>query len=765
MIEERKARVLAQAGYDDSLDGEIYATVAHQNCNMSVSASDEFLERVEKGDIWTTINRTNYEGREYNAPELMHKIAQAAWDCGDPGMHFKTRMNEWHTCPNSGPIRSSNPCSEYIFLDNTACNLSSINLLKFLRDDNSFDVEGFCHTVDVMITAMEILVSRSEYPTEAITTNSEDFRTLGLGYANLGALLMAKGLPYDSDEGRDYAASITALMTGQAYKRSAELAAIKGPFNGFAANREPMLAVIDKHLRSAPTQANFEHRIWWDSIQIWDQALTLGYEHGYRNAQVTLLAPTGTISFMMDCTTTGVEPDVALVNYKKLVGGGTIKHVNDIVPRALKSLGYSEGMIREYSLWLESHGSFDDLPTEFAMNWDEKKVFDCAFPSKPGGRSIAWEGHVKMVAALQPFLSGSISKTINMPQESTVEDIERAYMMAWKLGCKSIAVYRDGCKQTQVLTTQNTEIPGTVNTQKVNKLLGDVDKLIPDGKELAAMIATSMIDEALSGKDTVGTCQTCGKSHTIVVYPYGSSPALVCTACMDSIQQQIARENTGEETNNSYWMEKIESLQSEIRALNHIIEKNGRPQRKRLPDERQAITHKFAVANCEGYLTVGLFEDGSPGEIFLRMAKEGSTLSGFADGFACMVSMALQYGIPLDVMVNKFMHSRFEPSGWTPNTDIQYATSILDYIFRYLQQKFPGNGKIIEFTGHLPPVAPEDVAGTIHVTEQPLYHEQTHSTLVMYTSHNVCPECGSFLMVNGSCHVCKTCGFQDGCTG
>lgn len=830
--EEEKARILMQAGYDDAIDGEAYGTVAYQNANHSVRVPDAFMKAVENGEVWCVRNRTSYEGREHRADDIFHQIASAAWHAGDPGIMFDDTTNAWHTVPNSGRISTSNPCGEFVHLDNTACNLSSINLLKFLKDDNTFDIEGFCHTVDVMITAQEILVSRSNYPTDKIKQMSENFRPLGLGYANLGALLMARGLPYDSDEGRDYAASITALMTGQAYKRSAELAAIKGAFNGFELNREPMIKVIEKHWNSS---GKYHGDIWRDVYNVWRSAHSLGEKFGYRNAQTTLIAPTGTISFMMDCTTTGVEPDVALVNYKKLVGGGTIKHVNDIVPRALKSLGYHQN---HYSAFGRSISQI----TEDIENGEDIEyigiapahlpVFDCAFPSKPGGRSIAWEGHVKMVASLQPFLSGSISKTINMPQDSTVEDIERAYMLAWKLGCKSIAVYRDGCKQTQVLTTQNTEKETHVerefmkfkasltqqeqhdyNSGKVHiKWQSDRGYFVENlskSDEKAELVTTQDTTE-----ETHGVCQTCGNSTRQLVTPFGSSIALVCTACMESINKRIQAENEEyahlsneevEDLNEKYYKhlnvtleneeysdlqkEEIddlnkrlpfegssitkEELQKHIQLLEHKLltyentpkptNENNKPQRKRLPDERQALTHKFSVNGCEGYLTVGLFEDGTPGEIFLKMAKEGSTLSGFADGFACMVSMAFQYGIPLEVMVNKFSHSRFEPSGWTNNEYIRYASSILDYVFRYLEQKF--TDMTPKKADDLPSRNPS-LESITHAAQEFVKTGMVAQVLSSYhSSYNVCPECGSMLRVNGSCHVCVTCGFNSGCSG
>lgn len=661
--EETKARVLMAAGYSDAIDGEALGSVAYQNANHSVRLSGGFMEAVEAGESWHTSWRTNGQiTTSWAARELLAQLAQAAWTSGDPGVMFSDTTSRWHTCPMSGPITTSNPCGEFVFLNNTACNLASINLLKFLRDDGgSFDTEGFCHTVDIMLLAQEILVSNSSYPTPQIACMSEHYRPLGLGFANLGALLMAKGLPYDSVQGRDLAAAVTALMTGRAYQQSAEMARVRGAFTGYAPNRDAMLGVIDQHIDALKT--GYESQpdvfpVWQAAGVMWDRARELGRAYGFRNAQVTLLAPTGTISFMMDCTTTGVEPDVALVNYKKLVGGGTLKHVNDQVPRALESLGYSPGADSAFgpsiAAIVKAVTAGKDLE-EAGVASGHLAVFDCAFPSKPGGRSIAWQGHVRMVAALQPFLSGAISKTINLPTDATVQDVQDAFMLAWKLGCKAIAVYRDGCKHTQVLTT-------TAEAAQVAQ------------KEAVAM--------------------SLGKTLPT-------------------------------------------------------------PKRRRLPDERQAFTHKFCVGGVhEGYLTVGLYDDGTPGEIFLKMAKEGSTLSGFADGFAVMVSVALQYGVPLHTLVEKFSYTHFEPAGWTSHTDIKYANSILDYVFRYLAGKF------------LPPANPvpdptQDVSAPVAAVEVPRIDLNGGGSV----AGSVCWICGSWLLRNGSCLVCPRCGANTGCSG
>ena len=634
--EEAKARVLQAAGYDDSLDGEIYATVAHQNCNMSVSVTDAFLEAVEQDQLWELRYVTTGEvAQRVPARNLFRQMAQATWSCGDPGIQYNDTMNRWHTCPQSGSIKATNPCSEYLFLNDTACNLSSLNLLKFLRDDDTFDTDLFRHAVDIMITAKEILVSRASYPTEAITRNSHRYRTLGIGYANLGALLMAQGLPYDSEAGRDYAASITALMTGEAYAQSARLAQVQGPFEGYAANQEAMLAVIGQH--DTARQALQRSLIGNAARAAWEEARAIGARYGYRNAQVSLLAPTGTIAIMMDCATTGVEPDVALVNYKALVGGGTIKKVNEVVPRALRHLGYGDVAIQRAQAYIEAHGTLEGCP---AIHELHLPVFDCAFPTTPEGRSIHYEGHIRMVAAVQPFLSGSASKTINMPHSSTVEDIEAAYFLGWKLGCKSLAVYRDGCKATQVLTTHTVTTPAP-------------------------------------------------------------APATV-------------------------------------------------PYRRRLPDERAALTHKFQVGDQEGYVTVGLYDDGTPGEIFIHMSKEGSTISGLIDAFATSISMALQYGVPLQALCDKFQHSRFAPSGFTHHPQIRIATSVTDYIFRYLALKFLDPVPATE-TGADP------VPGAGSVAE-------TGSEAAGDYGAGVCAQCGGLLRVTGNCSVCSSCGMSMGCS-
>ncbi|HKH72705.1 MAG TPA: vitamin B12-dependent ribonucleotide reductase, partial [Vicinamibacterales bacterium] len=589
--EEKKAWALIDAGYDGSFTGPAYSSVFFQNSNNSVRVSDEFMRAVADDGEWTTrAVRDGQPVQTYKARDLMRQIAEATWICGDPGMQYDTTVNDWHTCPNTARINASNPCSEYMFLDDSACNLSSINLMKFIKrteagagrpEEEEFDAVSFEAACRTMITAMEVLVDNSSYPTPAITRNSHDYRPLGLGYANLGALLMSRGLPYDSDAGRDYAGAITALMHGAANAQSSKIARDHGgPFAGYAANREPMLRVMKKH-RAALKDIDKSHvpnDLMDAAKNIWNEVLELGEQHGFRNAQATVLAPTGTIGFMMDCDTTGVEPDIALVKYKKLVGGGLMKIVNQTVPMALQKLGYTQQMIKEIIEYIDENETIEGAPH---IKDAHLPVFDCAFKPARGVRSIHYMGHVRMMGATQPFLSGAISKTVNVPKDATVEDIQQAYIDSWRIGAKAVSIYRDGSKRTQPL-----------NTAK-------------DKEKVAAVAA------AAAG-----------------------------------------------------------------------------PIRRKLPDERHAITHKFDISGHEGYITVGLFEDGTPGELFLVMAKEGSTISGFADAFAQAISYALQYGVPLQDLVDKFSHVRFEPSGMTKNPDVRFAKSIVDYIFRWMASKF-----------------------------------------------------------------------------
>ncbi len=658
--EEKKAYALGDAGYDMRLGGDAWISVQFQNANNSVRVSDEFMQAVENdGEFWTRYVLNGEPCEKFKARDLLRQIAEAAWGCGDPGMQYDTTINDWHTCPNSGRINASNPCSEYMHLDNSACNLASINLLKFLSPDGVFDTESFKHVVDVMITAQEIIVDNASYPTPKIAQNAHDFRELGLGYANLGALLMSLGLPYDSDAGRAYAGAITALMTGEAYAQSARIAGQTGPFVGYAVNRAPMLHVIGKHRDAA--RAIDKHltppNLRTAAQKSWDDALTLGERHGYRNSQVTVIAPTGTIAFMMDCDTTGIEPDIALISYKKLVGGGMIKIVNQTVPRALERLGYGSAQIQEIVDYVDEQGTIEGAPH---LKDEHLPVFDCAFRAEQGVRSIHHLGHLKMMGAVQPFVSGAISKTVNLPNEATVEEVADAYLQGWRLGLKALAIYRDGSKRTQPLSTKASEDDKTA------------DQEAP------------------------------------VVY---------------------------------------------------------RPMRRRLPDERQAITHKFSVAGHEGYLTVGLFEDGTPGEIFVTMSKQGSTISGVMDAFATATSMTLQYGVPLRVLCNKFSRTRFEPAGFTTNPEIPGATSVLDYIFRWLALKFlpeadqpGGESDTSGLNGH-----DENAAAALTPPNQ-TQKEQERQISLLQADAPPCPVCGQIMVRTGSCFSCSQCGSNSGCS-
>jgi len=652
--EERKAWALIDAGYEGSFTGEAYASIFFQNSNNSVRVTDEFMKAVIEDRPWIT--KAVRDGRPmdtYRARELMREIAEAAHLCGDPGLQFDTTINDWHTCSATGRINASNPCSEYMFLDDTACNLASLNVMHFRTIDGEFDVEAFKHAVDVVLLGQEIIVGFSRYPTQRITENSHVFRPLGLGYANLGALLMASGLPYDSDAGRNYAAAITALMCGQAYLQSARIAERIGPFAGYAKNAESMLRVIRKHRKCAyqiPAEG-VGGSLMEASRQVWDDALAKGSEHGFRNSQVTVLAPTGTIGFMMDCDTTGIEPDIALIKYKRLVGGGMLKIVNNTVPLALSKLGYAHGDVDSIVQYLDAQETIEGAP---ALKQEHLPVFDCAFRPAKGERSIQWMGHIKMMGATQPFLSGAISKTVNLPSSATVEDIEQAYLEAWRQGLKAIAVYRDGCKRSQPLST----------------------KLKEDKKESsveAAVLAT--------------------------VEP-------------------------------------------------HAV-------RRRLPDERQAITHKFSIGGHEGYITVGMYSDGQPGELFCVMAKEGSVVSGLMDSFATAISLALQYGVPLKVLCDKFSHTRFEPSGFTGNPQIPIAKSITDYIFRWLALKF------------LPPEElPQSIAAQAARGKEdaPALPATSAQTFLNQADAPPCHTCGAIMVRNGACYRCTNCGATSGCS-
>jgi ribonucleoside-diphosphate reductase alpha chain len=645
--EEKKAWALIEAGYDSSFNGPAYSSIFFQNSNNSVRVTDEFMRAVIDDKPWTTRAVTTGEPMEtYRARDLFKMIATAAHVCGDPGMQYDTTVNDWHTCANTARINASNPCSEYMFLDDTACNLASLNLMKFRKPNGDLDVEMFKYAVRIIITCQEIIVDNASYPTAAIAKNSALFRPLGLGYANLGALLMSLGYPYDSEGGRAYAAAITALMCGEAYHTSAQLAADLGPFSEFPLNREPMLRVIRKHRAAAgkvsPTYLPTE--LYSAAQKSWSDALVQGERHGYRNSQVTVLAPTGTIGFMMDCDTTGVEPDIALVKYKKLVGGGLLKIVNQTVPEALRRLKYTEAQINEIVQYIDENETIEGAP---GLKEEHLPIFDCAFKPLNGVRSIHYTGHLKMMAAVQPFLSGAISKTVNMPEESTVEEIEQAYIEAWKMGLKALAIYRDGSKRSQPLNTS-----------------------LKEGKVAEA----------------------------------------------------------------------------------------SRPVRRRLRDERKSITHKFSVGGHEGYLTVGMYEDGTPGEIFVVMAKQGSVVSGLMDSLATSISMALQYGVPVKVLVDKFSHTRFEPSGFTNNSQIPIAKSIVDYIFRWLGQKFltpEEQAAPAETDSPAIPVPHGQIPG-LEAKERQVFQTQADAP--------PCPDCGSIMVRNGACYKCLNCGTTSGCS-
>ena len=702
--EERKAWALIEAGYDGAFNapGGAYDSVHFQNANHSVRVTDEFMRAYEKDADWQThaVTQPDKVMGTYKARHMMRRMAESAWVCGDPGMQFDTTVNDWHPCPNTARINASNPCSEYMFLDDSACNLASLNLMKFYSESNGFDVDAYRAALRVVITAQEIVVGFASYPTPAIEVNSHKFRPLGIGYANLGALLMARGVSYDSEEGRQYAAAITSILSGESYAQSSRIAEKLGPFEGYPVNEEPFLRVIDKHRRSAYRidVRTLPADLAKAACDVWDEAYALGQQHGYRNAQISVLAPTGTIAFMMDCDTTGIEPDIALVKYKKLVGGGMLKLVNQTVPTALKRLGYDAKQVKEIVEYIAENDTIEGAPHLIEQHLS---VFDCAFKPANGTRSIHYMGHLKMMGAVQPFISGAISKTINMPSSATVEEIEQAYYEAWKLGLKAVAVYRDGCKRSQPLST---------------------------GKEKAQL-------EQL-----------------------GISPAAV---------------------------------------------------RRKLPDERESITHKFSIGGHEGYITVGKYEDGSAGEIFITMAKEGSTISGLMDSFATMTSLSLQHGVPLQLLVDKFTHTRFEPSGFTKNPEIPMAKSIMDYIFKWLAIKFlsrdaqehagvilrddaatasydaPSTPKVpsnvttptasdLSFidtvaTATPPPVSVSTDSSKVVGFVMPAKNADgvnpaKHGTFLYQQDAPSCSDCGEIMVRNGACYKCLNCGSTSGCS-
>lgn len=679
--EEKKVRAFIDAGYDMSdLNNEAWDSIQYQNANNSVRVTDDFMEAVLKDGDWVTRYRVDGgPAKTYKASYLLDEIAQAAWESGDPGIQFDTTINKWHTCPNSGRINASNPCSEYMHLDNSACNLASINLLKFLKEDGSFDEKGFTQVVRVFILAQEIIVDGAGYPTEKIAQNAHDFRELGLGFANLGAFLMTKGIPYDSDEARSWAGAITALMSGEAYRFSAEIAERMGPFPGYEVNKEPMLNVIRMHRDESfkiDGSKLSDKSLYKEAKRVWEDAYSLGKKHGFRNSQVTVIAPTGTIAFMMDCDTTGVEPDFSLVKVKQLVGGGWMRIVNKTVANALSNLGYEKKEVKDIVDWVSERGTVEGAPHFRA---EHLPVFDTAVEPMQGGRSISWEGHVKMVAAVQPFISGAISKTFNMSSETTKEEIKDAYMMAWKSGIKAFAVYRDGSKASQPLST-------SAGSSKGNK--------------------------------------------------------------------------------------------TEIPAVLKVAEAPTGAYRRRLPATRESITHRFVVAGHKGYLTYSLHEDGTLGEIFIRMAKQGSTLAGLLDSFAISVSVALQHGVALETLSSKFIRSRFEPAGYTENPDILVATSIVDYVFQFLSLKFLdkdtleslgivkvsyGDDEVgkLEENLILPETAPAAASVITGSFSGDTFGSSKNGNGYIY-SGTMCKKCGGMMVQSGTCYTCLECGSSSG---
>lgn len=679
--EEKKAWTLMDAGYDGTMDGSAYSSVYFQNANNSVRVTDEFMNAVEEDGDWTTHAVTTGEPMKiWKARELMQMMSDAAWQCGDPGVQYDTTINRWHTCKNTDRIYASNPCSEFMFLNDSACNLASLNLMKFRREDNGqmvFDVESFKKTNEIVITAMEIIVGSSVYPTPAIEQNSLDYRPLGIGYANLGALLMSRGVPYDSDEGRNFAAAITALQSGYCYYQSAKIAEKLGPFSGYKKNEAQCLEVMRMHRDASyeihpdgvPADLLAEARMSWDNV------VEEASRFGLRNAQISVIAPTGTISFFMDCDTTGIEPDIALVKYKWLVGGGMLKIVNQTVPEALTRLGYSQKEREEILAYIEKTDTIENAPY---VKQEHLSIFDCAFKAANGSRTIHYMGHVRMMVAVQPFVSGAISKTVNMPHDATSEEIAKVYKVGWKLGLKAIAIYRDGSKRQQALTTSKESDAKKQNGRKENIMKEEEQEAVP----------------------------------TVTI-----------------------------------------TTQSKLR-------------RRRLPDERRSITHKFQVGNHEGYITVGLYDDGTPGELFVTMSKEGSVISGLMDSFATAISIGLQYGVPLEVLVNKFVHMRFEPSGYTTNPQIRIAKSITDYIFRWLAIKFlPRESQVlvgINIDMEEKEVK-EEIATTKEVQRQPNLFDAT-KTFDNQSDAPVCDMCGSMMVRNAACYKCLNCGATSGCS-
>jgi ribonucleoside-diphosphate reductase alpha chain len=753
MKEEKKAWALIEQGYDGSFNGDAYGSVMYQNENLSVRVSDEFMQAAIEGKEWWTKSVTTGKPLEKKeASKLLDLIAEGTHVCGDPGLQYDGAVQKWHTCKGTEPIHSTNPCSEYVFLNNTACNLASLNLMKFKREDGTFDVERFKAAVRIYITAQEILVDNASYPTKAIAENSHIFRTLGLGYANLGSLIMSYGLPYDSDGGRALAGAITAIMTGHAYEQSAEIAAVEGPFPGYRDARcsgvpkplkkdniESTLGVIQLHRNAVEDihpSKEFDY-LKQEARKCWDRALARGKQAGYRNAQVTVLAPTGTIAFLMDCDTTGVEPDIALVKYKLLAGGGMLKIVNRTVPQALKRLGYAPEAVENIVAHIEKFDTIEDVTlnkddadvkagrakegdiARSGLKPEHVEVFDCAFKAYRGQRSIHYMAHLSMMAAAQPFISGAISKTVNLPNEATTADVRDAYVQAWRMGLKCVAIYRDGSKRSQPL-----------NTSKA------------------------------------------GASEN------GSSGEKVATL-----------------------EARIKELETQVTVFQAQQSQFNQPLRKRLPETRAAMNHKFDIAGHEGYLTVGLFEDGTPGELFITMSKEGSTIGGLMDSVATLTSMALQYGVPLEALVKKFAHQRFEPSGFTKNPDIRQASSIIDYVFRWLAIQFipgyreatspdrgqqelpmPGLMEAIKRAVNRPvsdlPLSGEsdtDIivkaqlanggnGGTPGAHPAATFAAKLTATFVNQGDAPACPKCGHIAVRNGACFKCLNCGESLGCS-
>ncbi|MBJ7343137.1 MAG: vitamin B12-dependent ribonucleotide reductase, partial [Solirubrobacteraceae bacterium] len=703
--EEDKAAALRDAGFDMSIDGDGFNSIQYQNANNSVRVTDEFMQAVEDDAQWHTTARATGEpiGESMPARELMMKIARAAWRCADPGVQYDTTINQWHTSPNSGRINASNPCSEYMHVDDSACNLASINLMKFRRPDGTLEVEDFEHTTDILLLAQEIIVSPSSYPTEQIGDNARAFRQLGLGYTNLGAYLMANGVAYDSDPGRGTAAAITALMTGRAYRQSAVIAAAIGPYEKYEENREPHNAVMRMHRDASyaiPDSTVVDDLLLAAARHSWDEAVEIGERYGYRNAQATVLAPTGTISFLMDCDTTGIEPDFSLVKFKELVGGGQMTIANKTIPLALQTLGYSDAEIEQIEAYVTEHGTIVGAP---GLLDEHLEVFDVAV----GERAISAHGHIKMMGAVQPFISGAISKTVNMPASSTVEDIESAYIDAWRLGIKALAIYRDGSKTAQALRTDAQD-----------------DAVSPDG--------------------------------------------LYTKADVDALLEHAVLEAKGD----------------------------AMPARRRMPRERQSLTHKFSIGGHEGYITAGVYEDGTVGEIFLTdIGKEGSTLRGMMNAFATSISIALQYGVPLEKLVEKFSYMRFDPEGITQNPEIPFAKSMPDYIMRWLASRFldtetqeglgimtdavrakkageeaassfssdtagPANGGSNAPTPQASAGDSETMAAASAMTDTPPVTPAKMGGLELGPA---CSQCGGMMQRTGACYTCTSCGNNTGC--